>query len=239
MLAVLVLIYQATMHLVDKRLSLKENGLINIYSLFMNFFIPGQAGPAFRAYYMKKNYQLKYLDYTLSTIIYYLLYAVLSLLFVVAGSQPYYISLPIIAALIAIAVIGVVIYIKRNKKARLNLTAKNISLLVIATACQLAVQALIYFIEVHSIKSSVSFSQIITYTGTANLALFVALTPGAIGIREGFLILTEKLNHLSSSTIVLSNVIDRSVYLIFLLALGLIIAALKIGQKLGVDPDRA
>ena len=60
MLAVLILIYQATMKLVNIKISFKENGLINAYSLFMNFFIPGQTGPAFRAYYMKKNYSLKY-----------------------------------------------------------------------------------------------------------------------------------------------------------------------------------
>ncbi|HEY1645001.1 MAG TPA: lysylphosphatidylglycerol synthase domain-containing protein, partial [Candidatus Saccharimonadales bacterium] len=94
MLGVLVVIYTATMRLVNIKMPLKENSLINTYSLFMNFFIPGQTGPAFRAYYMKKNYKLKYLNYTLATIVYYLVYGVLSVIFVIAGSQRYYITLP-------------------------------------------------------------------------------------------------------------------------------------------------
>jgi uncharacterized membrane protein YbhN (UPF0104 family) len=89
-------------------------------------------------------------------------------------------------------------------------------------------------IEIHSVKHGVRFSQVVTYAGTANLALFVSLTPGAIGIRESFLILSEKLNHLSSSTIVLANVVDRSVYIAFLLILGVVIALLKVRDRLGV-----
>jgi uncharacterized membrane protein YbhN (UPF0104 family) len=201
----------------------------------MNFFIPGQTGVAFRAYYMKKNYQLKYLDYTLATIIYYLIYAVISVIFIVAGSQPYYLTLPIILAVIALAALGIKIYLRRNQKGRLKLHLKSLSYLALITLAQVVLQSLIYMIEIHSVKHGVKFSQVVTYTGTANLALFVALTPGAIGIRESFLILSEKLNHLSSSTIVLANVIDRSVYIAFLLILGVVIALLKVRERLGIS----
>ncbi len=235
MLAVLILIYQATMKLVNIKISFKENGLINAYSLFMNFFIPGQTGPAFRAYYMKKNYSLKYLNYTLSTIFYYLIYGLLSVIFILVGSQPIYLSLPVILIFILIAVLAIRIYLKKKKQVRLELSIKSIAFLTLATFCQVVLQSVIYFIEIHSIASGIHFNQVITYTGVANLALFAALTPGAIGIREGLLILTEKLNHVTSNTIVLANVIDRSVYIIFLLILGILIAGLKIKQKLGVS----
>ncbi len=235
MLAVLILIYQATMKLVNIKISFKENGLINAYSLFMNFFIPGQTGPAFRAYYMKKNYSLKYLNYTLSTIFYYLIYGLLSVIFILVGSQPIYLSLPVILIFILIAVLAIRIYLKKKKQVRLELSIKSIAFLTLATFCQVVLQSVIYFIEIHSITSGIHFNQVITYTGVANLALFAALTPGAIGIREGLLILTEKLNHVTSNTIVLANVIDRSVYIIFLLILGILIAGLKIKQKLGVS----
>lgn len=233
MLFILIIIFKATMRLVNINVLFKENYLINIYSLFMNFFIPGQTGPAFRAYYMKKNHQLKYLNYTLATILYYLIYGIISVCLIIAGSQPYYLSLPLILLVVLIGFISLRIYLaKKGDNARLNLSLKNISFVCLATISQIALQAIIYFVEIHSLKSGLKFSQIITYSGTANLALFVALTPGAIGIREGFLILTEKLNHISSSTIVLANVIDRSVYIIYLLILGLLIIGLKIKSQL-------
>ncbi len=235
MLGVIIGTFQATMYLYDKKLKLKENSLINCYSLFMNFFIPGQTGVAFRAYYMKKNYHLKYLDYTLATTIYYSIYAVISIIFILAGSQPYYLTLPIVLTVIVLAVLGIKIYLRKNQKTRLKLTLKSFSYLAFITLTQVILQTIIYMIEIHSVKHGVRFSQVVTYAGTANLALFVALTPGAIGIRESFLILSEKLNHLSSSTIVLANVVDRSVYIAFLLILGVAIALLKVRDRLGVN----
>ncbi len=232
MLFILVLIFKATLRLVKVDVHFKENTLLNIYSLFMNFFIPGQTGPALRAYYMKKDHGLKYLDYTVATIIYYLIYGLLSVGFIVAGSQPYYLSLPIILVTILIGVIAVKLYLAKKKESRLSLTPSKVLFVVAATLCQLVVQTVIYFIEIHSVKSGLHLSQIVTYTGTANLALFASLTPGAIGIREGFLILTEKLNHISSSTIVLANVVDRSVYIAFLLIIGIAITSLKIKSHL-------
>ncbi|MHB1865434.1 MAG: lysylphosphatidylglycerol synthase domain-containing protein [Candidatus Saccharimonadales bacterium] len=233
MLVVLALIFKATMRLARVDIHSKENYLINAYSLFMNFFIPGQTGPAYRGYYMKKNHKLKYLDYSLATALYYMVYGLLSVGFVVAGSQPYYFSLPIILVAVLAGYIVIKLYIsKKGDNSRLNLGLKNVMFIIFATLCQVVLQAIIYFIEIHNTKSQVHVSQIITYTGTANLALFVALTPGAIGIREGFLILTEKLNHISSSTIVLANVVDRSVYIIYLLIIGLAIVSLKIKSQL-------
>jgi uncharacterized membrane protein YbhN (UPF0104 family) len=234
MLGVLVVVYEATMGLVRIKLKYKENWLINSYSLFINFFVPGQAGPAFRAYYMKKNHGLKYLDYTVATIIYYLVYGILSLIFVLAGSQPYFIALPAILAIILVGIISLVLYLKRKKESRLNLSPRAVIFLIGATLSQVVLQTIIYFVELHSVKPGMPINNVITYAGTANLALFVALTPGAIGIREGFLILTHRLNHLAVGTIVLANVIDRSVYIIFLLALGAVIAVLKVREKLGV-----
>ena len=232
MFVVLVVIYDATMKLLDVKVKKKENGFINAYSLFMNFFIPGQTGPVFRAYYMKKHYSLSYLNYGLATAIYYLIYGLLSIIFILAGSQPYFIALPIISVIIVLAIAGLRFYVNKKQATRLNLKASKVAYLILVTLCQLIVQTIIYSIEVRSHQSSVHINQIITYTGTANLALFVALTPGAIGVREGFLLLTQRLHHISSSTIVLANVIDRSVYIIFLLFIGLAITILKVKERL-------
>jgi uncharacterized membrane protein YbhN (UPF0104 family) len=75
------------------------------------------------------------------------------------------------------------------------------------------------------------------YTGAANLALFVSLTPGAIGFRESFLVFSQHLHHISNSTIVAANILDRAMYLVLLLILALIIFGTHARRQLGVDKD--
>lgn len=228
MLGVLVLILWATLKLANVRLPHRENLLLNSYSVFMNFFIPGQTGPAYRAYYLNKKYKLKILDYSIATIFYYMFYGLISILFLLAGSQPWYYTVGAAVIMGVLAFVGLKLYLRRfEKKPRLNLSAANIGWLIAVTFAQTCLQTLIYFIEVRSVDHHVAFHQVITYTGAANLALFAALTPGAIGIREGFLILSEKLHHIPSSVIVVANVIDRSVYIIFLALVGLFILIIK------------
>ncbi|HEY5152784.1 MAG TPA: hypothetical protein VII55_02310, partial [Candidatus Saccharimonadales bacterium] len=74
-----------------------------------------------------------------------------------------------------------------------------------------------------SVAPATRFSQAIIYTGAANLALFVSLTPGAIGFRESFLVFSRHLHHISDNTIVAVNILDRSVYIVFLLILAVFI----------------
>ncbi|HEY4963839.1 MAG TPA: lysylphosphatidylglycerol synthase domain-containing protein [Candidatus Saccharimonadales bacterium] len=235
MFAALILIFKATLNLTKLKIGLFENGLLNAYSMFINFFIPGQAGPAFRGYYLYKKYKLKILDYTLATVIYYVFYGLISVVLVFAGSKPWWMTVSVAAIIIGIIALGSRIYLKRYKEEKLNLRMKPLLYLFLATLLQSVVQIVIYFSELHYLNHNINFNQVVTYTGAANLALFVGLTPGAIGVRETFLILTEKLNHITSSTIVLANVIDRSVFVIFLLCLGVLILAFKAKDRLSVD----
>jgi uncharacterized membrane protein YbhN (UPF0104 family) len=235
MFAVLILIFKATLNLTKLKIGLFENGLLNAYSMFINFFIPGQAGPAFRGYYLYKKYRLKILDYTLATAIYYVFYGLISIVLVFAGSKPWWMTTLVATIVIGMIAIGSRIYLRRYKEEKLNLKIRPLLYLFMATLLQSIVQIIIYFSELHYLNHNISFNQVVTYTGAANLALFVGLTPGAIGVRETFLILTEKLNHISSSTIVLANVIDRSVFIVFLLCLGIVILVFKAKDRLIVD----
>jgi len=234
MFVVLLIIFKATVNMVNIKLSLKENSLVNAYSLFMNFFIPGQTGPAYRAYYLNKIHRLKVLDYGLVTIVYYLIYGLVSVILVFAGSQAWWLTIGVATITLLAAIIGFKLYSHKFKHYRLNLSPRTLGYILIATILQSIIQATIYFVELHSINKAIHIQQVITYTGAANLALFVALTPGAIGIRESFLLLSEKLHHISSANIVLANVIDRSVFLVFLLTLGLLIFIFKIGDRLSI-----
>jgi uncharacterized membrane protein YbhN (UPF0104 family) len=235
MFGVLIMILTATLRLAKLKLKFNENALINAYSLVLNFFIPGQAGPAYRAYYLFKKHKLKILDYTLSTIIYYLIYGLISVILVLAGSRPWWMSIILSIVFIMVGIVSVKLYISKFKHDRLDLNYKPVVILVIATFTQTILQMIIYYTELHYLNHAIKISQVITYTGAANLALFVGLTPGAIGIRESFLLLTERLNHVTSSTIVLANVIDRAIFLLFLLTLASIILIVKAKDKLNTD----
>jgi len=233
MLCVLVSIFSATLFLCDMKLKARENFKLNIHSLLINFFIPGQGGPAYRGAYLFKIHKLKIKKYILATLIYYTVYAVLSILFLLIYKVTLWESL-IAAVLIAVFCYVVIDrYTKRSKleKKTLNITPKSIGFICVATLSQLILQASIYGIELHSVNSHIHFDQVITYTGAANLALFVGLTPGAIGVRETFLIVSKKLHHISTANIISANIIDRGVFLVFLLTLALLIGLYHIKMR--------
>lgn len=239
---VLLLILDATLKLCRIRLGKQENIILNAYTLIINnFFIIGQNGPIFRGYYLNKHYGLKVRNYVSVTLFYFLMYGIISLFFIFLGSQAWWITLIMGVLMVAAGATLIKLYIrhKKFKSSELGVTPKGVIYLMVATLLQAIVQAVIYGVELHnSGHAHVDVAQVITYTGTANLALFVALTPGAIGIRESFLLLSERLHHISSNMIVVANVIDRSVYLIFLLILLAITLSLHAKDKLTGDQNQ-
>ncbi len=236
---VLLLILDATLKLCRVQLKKQENIILNAYTLIINnFFIIGQNGPIFRGYYLKKHYNLKVRNYVSVTLFYFLMYGIISLFFIFLGSQAWWLTLLMGILMVSAGVVLIKFYMKRKKfnAAELHITSRGVVYLLIATLLQAVIQAVIYGVELHSSgHAHVNVAQVITYTGTANLALFVALTPGAIGIRESFLLLSQHLHHISSGMIVVANVIDRSVYLVFLLILLVITLSLHAKDKLTSD----
>ena len=79
MFGVLVLILSASLKLCARHLGSKENAKLNVYSLLLNFFVPGQSGPAYRGAYLYKRHNLRVKSYIGITLIYYLFYALISL----------------------------------------------------------------------------------------------------------------------------------------------------------------
>ena len=73
----------------------------------------------------------------------------------------------------------------------------------------------------------------------ANFALFVSLTPGAIGIREAFLVFSQDLHHIPNDIIVAANVLDRAVYILFLGLLFIIVLLMHAGSKLQLQKVKA
>jgi uncharacterized membrane protein YbhN (UPF0104 family) len=208
----------ASLRICSKRLVLKESFLLNAYSTLVNFFVPGQGGIAVRGAYLKKIHNLKVRNYVFTALLYYAFYAALSTLLLLVDSRPWWQTLlaTSLVALLSYAVIY--LYQKRSKTTRseLDLTPRSLGSLFIWTCLQALIQITIYFVELHRVNDHIRLQQAITYTGAANFSLFVALTPGAIGIRESFLIFSRRLHHISDANIVAANVIDRGVFLVFL-----------------------
>ncbi len=200
-----------------KNLGKKEGFNLSASSSIANFFGPLQSGPGVRAVYLKKKHGISIKSYGLATLYYYGFYAFFSGLFLLSGDNRFRIPLGL---LLILGVIVTVFYIHRqsqkNTTSSTHVKIANLAKLGAATFIQLAFTAAIYFVELTALGSHVSVSQALSYCGAANFALFVSITPGAIGFREAFLVFSQHLHHISNTTIVTANLVDRGVYVIFL-----------------------
>ncbi len=216
-------VYNATLALCGKPLPKKENLLLTIYSTLANFFLPLQTGPGVRAAYLKRRHKVPVYSYLMASLIYFAIYAMISAGFLFATSHYWYLDAPAIigAAIISYLVIFAArkLFARRNAEIKLQLTKEKLLRLFLMTLGQLLTQALIYGIELHEVSGNLNPIRDLSYTGAANFSLFVSLTPGAIGFREAFLALAQKLHRFSTTQILAANVIDRGVYLIVLGAL--------------------
>lgn len=242
-LAALSAVLLASLQFYRKYISTHENFLLNAYSSLVNFFGPGQSGPGFRAAYLKVKHDVKIKQYIFVTLLYYAFYALFSGVLLAAAALPWWQT---VGLLIAISVVCIVIirhYVRRNKNILDSASAtsliKPFCVLGIATLAQVVLLCVIYFIELHSLDSSISFGQAATYTGAANFAMFVSLTPGAIGFREAFLVFSQNLHHVPNDIIVAANIMDRAVYILFLGLLFLVVLAMHANKTLQVKKVRA
>jgi len=229
----------ASLHLYSKPIKLQENVLFNAYSSLINFFGPGQSGPVFRGAYLKKRHNLGLKQYVFATLVYYGFYAVFSACLMFAGARPWWQTALVMLAAGIVSTLVIRWYKKgAGIDGRMHLRLNAIFWIGLITAIQVLLMTIIYGLELHSVVAHASIGQVMSYTGVANLALFVALTPGAIGIREGFLVFSQNLHHINSGVIVAANVIDRAVYLVLLGILFVLILSLHAKDKLQVTDSK-
>lgn len=227
----LALVTMATLRLCKTRLGGSESLLLTMYAAIVNFFGPLQSGPAFRAVYLKKKHGLNLKDYAVATLVYYCFFGGLSVLLLLSGTLKWWL-LPLTAVGVGV---GYILSRSRYLAPRLRrLDLPGWYFLALATGLQITIVTVIYYTELRSVAPGVHFSQALVYTGAANLALFVSLTPGAIGFRESFLLLSQHLHHISNNTLVAANIIDRAMYLVLLLVLALCIFGTHARRRLEV-----
>lgn len=232
----IVLVTRISLRMYSKTMSRQENLLFNAYSSLINFFGPGQSGPVFRAAYLKKRHNLGIKQFMFATLLYYGFYAIISACFMFVGTRAWWQTMLLMLAVGATSLALIRWY--AAKKAKLTnepgVNPLTIGLLFGATLLQMIAQGAIYAVELNSAGAHASFGQVLAYTGVANFALFVALTPGAIGIREGFLLFSQGLHGLSGAIIVAANLIDRAVYLLFLGLLFVLVLTTHAKDKLRI-----
>lgn len=225
----------ATLRICGTPLPIWENVQLNVYSTLVNFFIPGQGGIAVRGLYMKRIYHLPLSRYLLATLLYYMCYAIISAVMLLIYSRPWWQSCLGIGGAIIGGVLVLSLYERRaNVTMADGASPANIAFLVMTTFCQVAAQALVFGVELWVFHPDVLLSQVVTYTGAANFSVFVALTPGAIGIRESFLVLTGDMHHIRTVTIMAASVLDRAVFLVFLGLLFLLSRIFHVRKQLGL-----
>lgn len=219
----------ATLLLCNLKVKRRESFLLTAYSAVLNFFGPLQSGPAFRAVYLKKRYNLNLKNYAAATLVYLVFWGIFSVLMLLSGVLGWW--LLVVAAVIG----GAVVVAQKQPAVKARLSGLHMSAwyqLMLATAAQIMFVALIYYNELKSVYPTVHFSQAVVYTGAANLALYVSLTPGAIGFRESFLVFSRHLHHLGNTTIVAASILDRAVYIVLLLLLAVLIFGTHAKQRL-------
>jgi uncharacterized membrane protein YbhN (UPF0104 family) len=216
MMAALAFIYELMLRMCGVRMGYRENFLLTAYSSIVNFFGPLQSGPGVRMVYLKRKHGVSVKRYMLATLLYYACFAMVSAAFFLLGTSAWWLVLLGVATVGITCAVIIRWYSKRAGGSPLVMTPRLMLGLVLGVVVQLGIVAAIYGVELRSLGQNVGVRQVLAYTGTANFALFVSLTPGALGFREAFLLFTRELTGLSSATIVAANLIDRVVYVLFL-----------------------
>jgi len=198
-----------------KTMTVKQNVLLTAYSTLVNFFGPLQSGPGFRAIYLKAKNGVNLRNFIKISLVYYAFLSWYSGMFLFIGAHKWLLSLVVFFGGILFVVI---VYFTKFKKFRslINADPKNMIKIGVVTLIQVIILTTIYFVELKSFNHGVRFSQAMSYTGAANFSLFVSLTPGAIGFREAFVLFTQHLSRLNSTTIIAASVLDRAIYFIYL-----------------------
>lgn len=241
-LGVLTLVLYGSLLAYKKTIPWQENFLLNAYSSLVNFFGPGQSGLGVRAAYLKLKHGVKIKQYIFLTLIYYAFYAFFSGALLAAAAFAWWITCGILAGIIAVCWVVLKLYTKRNKNALGESHGSLIKPLIVigaASLVQIILLWIVYFVELRSLDASITAGQAAIYTGAANFALFVALTPGAIGFREAFLVFSQNLHHISNDIIVAANILDRAVYILFLGILFVFVLALHANKTLQVKKIRS
>lgn len=220
-LYVIVTFFQKKMHLTDAT-------RVMAYSSLINFFGFLQGGVGFRGVYLKKYFSIPLKKYFLLTSVQYILLFGLSgimlftgiilttgirnaLLLVILGSAALLIS-----ALLAKRYGFIKKLSTRFEGIGFIFHSKKLLILLCALALQLLGSFIAYGVALDAIGAKITFGGLLIFTGVSQFSIVIALTPGALGIREGLLLIVQNQMLLTTSDIIVASTIDRIVYFLTL-----------------------
>ena len=213
----------------DKRITAYESLLVTSYSSWANYLVPGQSGPGLRAIYLKAKHGVPISLVMTGTLLYLLWLVAIStcMVFYAAFASGQRSALFMtVAMLVAALVITIMLKVGSAQQIEERFAARI--RIVVATGfftlIQLVLIGVIYYVELTAIDSRISIAQTAGYAGIANLSLLVAITPGALGIREAFLAISQDIHNIPVETIAAASAVDRASYLVLLAELSIFIA---------------
>jgi uncharacterized membrane protein YbhN (UPF0104 family) len=215
----------------SRKISYSDGFLLTAYSTLVNFFGPLQSGPGFRAVYVKNKFGISLKSFGIASLFYYGFYAIFSLCMLLLGFEQTWIGLLVFLA-VGAATLNFIRKRLKSPEAKSLIHPRLIASVALVTFIQVFLISLIYFTELRSIDASISFKQAVIYTGAANFGMFVSLTPGAIGIRESFLLFAERLHHIPESTVLAASLLDRGIYFIFLGGIFALVSLFHVQRRL-------
>lgn len=225
-----ILILILFVRFIQKKISFADSARITAYSSLVNFFGFLQGGVALRAVYLKKRFSMTFRRYVALTSLQYLvLFALSGFIIFIGISIVTGISYSVIVALSGIIIIAaittllfklrvsfVVRAVTLAKQVLSTISARPLLTLMVIVILQLSGSLLANFIELMAIGANLSLGSLLIYTGVSQFAVVIAITPGAVGIREALLLIVQGQMHLSTQDIVLAATLDRLVYFITL-----------------------
>ncbi len=224
-----------------KKLTTGEGIYVGILSAAGNFFGPLLGGASIRAVYLKKVHKISYSHFTSMLMGYYLILFIINCLAALgsiallprtdqtAGLVTFF------GVWLAVLLLLMVIKLpSRDRFARLEskkfwgklvntvftieygwhvlIRDKKLLLKMLALALATYLASLfISYVEFNAIGVSMSLPALGLYTAVVAISLLVSITPGAIGIREGLLLLVSSTIGVTNEQILQVAVIDRAV----------------------------
>lgn len=225
------LVLVLTVRWCEARIGGREGLLLTVYSTVANFFGPLQSGPGVRAAYLKAKVGVRLRDFTMATIVYYLAFGAVNVSLLFTRTLPWLTVLGLVAT---VALVGVVAWRAGAGKRMATWLIAGV------TTVQALLMAAVYHVELNAVAGpGADALQSLVYSASANLSLFVSITPGAIGFREAFLGFAQSLHGVGFDAIVAAGIVDRAFYVLFLGVLFLLSSLLNLRAMFSAPAERS
>lgn len=243
-----------TLKIFNKKMSPIEGWYIATFSRIGNYLLPMRAGAVFRAVYLKKKYNFDYSNFLATLYSYYIVFFLTNaviilalLLFKAVVLNEIYMTLILFSSALIGGMVVLIFFrvsfknIFKNSTGIIrgftsffdkffggwDLIVKSGNLftkLILLAFANIFVNILVIYIEFISIGKVGEIIDVILYTCISGISLFISITPGSLGIREGVLLLTSNSLGLTNSEIMELAFLDRGIiFLLLLICLSVIL----------------